>query len=236
MGGGWRRCLACGPDAILSHHAAAALWELRPSPQSRIDVTAPGKRQHEGIRCHVSRPLSPLDRTVIDAIPVASLERTMLDYAEVSLQRQLIGALEEAQRRNLLSSDRFEAMFDRHNGRRGIKRLKTALAQVDGDDAPWTQSHLERAFHELVVAHGLPLPQFNVLVDGELVDAVWPDQRLIVEVDGYGYHRSRRQFEADRRRDTRLQLAGWRVVRVTAERIVNEAAAVARDIRALLGA
>src|SRR5947209_17684165 len=41
--------LACGPEAVLSHHAAAALHDLRPIPQGAIDVTAPVRRSHDGI-------------------------------------------------------------------------------------------------------------------------------------------------------------------------------------------
>ena len=102
--------------------------------------------------------------------------------------------------------------------------------------APWTQSELEDRFLALIRDAGLPEPQCNVLVEGELVDAVWRDQKLIVEIDGYGYHRSREQFEADRRRDAKLQVAGYRVIRLTQRRIDTEPGAVAALIRALLAA
>jgi very-short-patch-repair endonuclease len=36
-----------------------------------------------------------------------------------------------------------------------------------------------------------------------------------VEVDGYAYHRHRKAFESDRRRDQELVAAGYRVIRVT---------------------
>jgi very-short-patch-repair endonuclease len=75
----------------------------------------------------------------------------------------------------------------------------------------------------------------NVIVEGELVDALWRDQKLVVEVDGYGYHRSREQFEADRRRDAKLQVAGYRVIRLTQHRIDTEPSAVAAQLRTLLG-
>ncbi len=81
--------LACAPDAVLSHHAAAALWDLRPNPQSLIDVTAPVKHTHKGIRCHVSRNLQHADTTTIDGVSVMRLERTYLDYAEQAYPRQL---------------------------------------------------------------------------------------------------------------------------------------------------
>jgi hypothetical protein len=65
--------LACGPQAVLSHHAAVALWELRPNPAAAIDVTVPVKRIHTGVRCHVVKALPAPDRTILDAIPVTTL-------------------------------------------------------------------------------------------------------------------------------------------------------------------
>ncbi len=225
--------LACGPEAILSHHAAAALWDLRPIPQGQIDVTAPGKRSHPGVRCHISSNLPAADRTEIDGIPVTGLERTYLDYAEQANRRQLTVALEVAQRRLILDHRKLIDLIDRSPGRRGRKPLRQTIAQLT-DDPPWTQSELEERFHGLIRAAHLPPPQTNVLINGVLVDFAWPAHRLIVEVDGYAYHRGRRQFEDDRRRDTELQKAGWRVIRVTHRRVVNDAESLISDIRAFL--
>ena len=55
---------------------------------------------------------------------------------------------------------------------------------------------------------------------------LWRDARLVVEVDGYAWHRGRRSFERDRRRDADLQVAGFRVLRVTWRRIRDEPEAV----------
>ncbi len=226
--------LACGPDAVLSHHAAAALWDLRPNPQAQIDVTAPGKRSHKGVRCHQTRSLAAQNRTVIDGIPVTSLERTLLDYAEMSLRRQLIAAVEAAQRREILDITKLNALAARSPGRHGVKPLLEVVAQLD-DEAPWTQSRGEATLREIIRAAGLPEPRFNVLVEGECVDAVWPDQKVIVEVDGYGYHRSRPRFANDRRRDRKLQLAGYRVFRYTYDDLDHHAPIVAAEIRDALG-
>jgi very-short-patch-repair endonuclease len=103
------------------------------------------------------------------------------------------------------------------------------------DDPPWLQSDRERDFLELVRDAGLPEPSCNVVLEGEPVDFFWPRHRLVVEVDGYGYHRSKRSFEDDRLRDTKLQLAGIRVVRITRDRLKYEPAAVLDDVRRLLG-
>ncbi len=225
--------LACGRDAALSHHAAAALWDLRPNPQGPIDVTAPVKRRHKGVRCHVSRNLPRADTTTIDGIPVTALYRTYLDYAGQAAPRQLTAALEAGQRRNILDLRKLSDLLDRSPGRSGRKRLRGAIADLT-DDPPWTQSELEERFLALIRAAHLPPPQTNVVINGVLVDFAWPEHRLIVEVDGYAYHRSRRQFEDDRRRDTKLQKAGWRVVRVTHRRLADDAESLIGDIRGFL--
>ena len=225
--------LACGPEAVLSHHSAAALWELRNAPGGKIDVTAPGRRRIAGIRCHTARTLDPRDRTTIDGIPVTSCNRTLLDLAELLSPQRLRSTLEAVQRRDLLDVKALRALLARSPGRRGVTRLRAALAQLH-DEAPFIQSELERRFLELIRAAGLPEPQCNVVVAGELVDFYWPAHRLVVEVDGYRFHKTRRSFEEDRRRDARLQIAEIRVVRVTHERITREADALLADLRRLL--
>lgn len=221
--------LACGRAAVLSHHAAAALHDLRPLPQGAIDVTAPTLRRREGIRSHVS-DVAPQHRTEIDRIPVTSLERTYLDYAEQATPRQLKAALQAGERCNILDIRKLRSLIDASNGRRGITALRAALADLT-DDPPWTQSPLEDTFLELVDAVGLPRPRANVLVEGELVDFVWPQQRLIVELDGFAFHRSHEAFENDRRRDTHLQKRGWRVLRFTYRRLRDDPGGVIADVR-----
>ena len=75
-------------------------------------------------------------------------------------------------------------------------------------------------------------PQTNVLIEGEEVDCVWPDRKLIVELDSFEYHRTRAKFEHDRRRDRKLTAAGWTVIRVT-WRDLDEPGALERELRAL---
>jgi hypothetical protein len=225
--------LACGPDAVLSHRSGAALHDLRPIPGGNIDVTARNRHVHPRIRCHRARSLPQQDRTTIDAIPVTSIERTLLDIAPAYSQQRLRSTLEAAQRRDLIDSRRFEALLARSRGHRGRSPLKRALAELH-DEAPWTQSRLERDFLELVRDAGLPEPLTNVFVDGELVDVYWPAHNLVVELDSYDYHRDRRSFEDDRRKDAKHLLAGRRSIRVTGTRLAHERQALLRDLSALL--
>jgi very-short-patch-repair endonuclease len=81
---------------------------------------------------------------------------------------------------------------------------------------------------------GLPEPRANVIVAGHLVDFHWPAAKLVVEVDGYAFHRDRASFEADRHRDLDLQLAGQRAIRLTQRRIHSERSRVQAELRALI--
>jgi very-short-patch-repair endonuclease len=227
--------LACGEGAVLSHADAATLHNLRQVGSGAIDVTATSRRTAAGIRCHRVRALDPHDVTIIDGIPVTTLERTLVDLAETMHPQRFADLLERAQQERTFDLLRIEALIARSPGRRGIKPLRTALAALT-DEPAWTQSWLERRLRELTRAHDLPMPRTNQYVCGELVDAVWPDQRLVVEVDGWKFHKTRRAFENDRRRDTKLVAAGWRVLRITARRLRDAPLEVAAELSRLLRA
>ena len=66
-------------------------------------------------------------------------------------------------------------------------------------------------------------------------DCVWAPQRLVAELDGHATHRTAGAYERDRARDRALSAAGWRVVRITWRQLSADAAALAADLRALLG-
>ncbi|HWE15253.1 MAG TPA: type IV toxin-antitoxin system AbiEi family antitoxin domain-containing protein [Solirubrobacteraceae bacterium] len=226
--------LACGEGAVVSHRDAAALHGLCRPGSGPIHVTAPGRCNVKGIRCHRARhPLDPRDVTVIDGIPVTTLERTLLDLAEAATRRQFAQAIEQAEREDKLDQHRIDALLARSPGRRGVKPLKEALAGL-ADEPAWMQSELERRFRSLTRAHRLPLPLTNQYVEGELVDAFWPQHELVVEVDSWQFHKTRRAFEDDRARDAKLVAAHYRVIRVTYERLRDDEKGVAGELRRAL--
>jgi very-short-patch-repair endonuclease len=225
--------LAGGEGAALSHAHAAALHDLRTTPSGLIDVTAPRRRHVAGVRSHRARTLDRKDVTVVDAIPVTTVARTLLDQAERLSPQRLRTLLEAALRRDLFDLAQITATIARNPGRHGIARLTEALTDL-ADEAPWTQSEKERRFLELVRAHGLPEPSVNAVVLGDPVDFLWPAAKLIVEVDGWEFHKTQAVFEADRAKDARRNVAGYRVLRYTARRIDRDAPAVAAEISSLL--
>ena len=85
--------------------------------------------------------------------------------------------------------------------------------------------------------HSVPLPAVNVAVEEFTVDALWPQERLVAELDGYELHgKTRAAFEGDRGRDATLLVAGYRVIRLTWRRLEREPERVAGELRALLHA
>jgi very-short-patch-repair endonuclease len=147
--------------------------------------------------------------------------------------RRLERAFEEAERLRLLDMNALLRLRERSDGKHGLISFDALLSE-HRRDLPNTRSELEHLFYKLCRSSGLPPPSLNVTVAGFEVDAVWPDHKVVVELDGYLFHRTRAAFERDRLRDAALQTAGYRVLRVTYRRLSYEPDAVVGAIRALL--
>lgn len=67
--------------------------------------------------------------------------------------------------------------------------------------------------------------------DSFLVDLLWPEGKIIVEVDGYFFHSNKIAFAADRDRDYRLLVSGYRVLRLTHDEVVRDVDLAVEKIR-----
>jgi hypothetical protein len=224
--------LACGPDAALSHASAAALWGLRPSAATRIDVTVPARRRVRGKPRNKIQRTRRFEATVHRGIPVTPPARTLADLAEVVPRSALVRAAEQAESLRLLDRRAVEALARSNAGRAGPARVLDLLDEHDMTRP--TRSDLEADFLSLCSAHDVPRPAVNADVEGFEVDFSWREQRLIVEADSRRHHDTRWAFERDRARDARLTALGYRVVRFTHRQVVREPEAVAEVLRALL--
>jgi hypothetical protein len=226
--------LAAGAGATLSHRSAAALWGVRDTTRRSVDVISPHHCRRKGI--HARLIVLPPDEVTTDhGIPVTTPARTLFDLAALLTRQQLEAAITEAEVRRLASPTSLADLVARYPGRRGIVTLRRILEDTGRIGRTLTRSELEIAFLALVDTHGLPRPITNrTSAHGEL-DATWPAARLVVELDGYATHGTRRAFEADRARDRALLTDGWRVVRITARQLTTEAETIARQLRILLG-
>jgi hypothetical protein len=231
--------IACGPNAVLSHRSAAALWKLRSDSRTRIDVTAPGRRGRSpaGIDAHRDGSLRPPDRTEERGIPCTSVARTLLDLAAVVSPRELRNAVTQAEVERVFDLASMRELIERSARRRGVARLRLAIAQHDPRDER-TRGRLERRFLEFCRQSSLPLPAVNVpLVIGGIpleADFLWRDACLIVEADDRYSHLTVTAFEKDRRRDQRLSAAGWQVIRCTWRQVWDDPEELARTLRILL--
>jgi very-short-patch-repair endonuclease len=207
---------AIGAGAALSHTHGTALWNLRPPPGGRINVTvrSKGRRQRKGIRVHATLDLPPEHVTVHDGIPVTTPERTLSDLAATIETPALARALEEAEKQKLLDVPSLLAVCA---GRPGAQRIRK-LVQTE---LPRTRSELEAAFVDLCDRYGLPRPVMNAQIHGYEVDAYWPEHRLVVELDSWTHHGTRAAFERDRKRDADLHAAGITTVRFTHEQVTR---------------
>jgi very-short-patch-repair endonuclease len=230
---------AAGKGAILSHQAAAELWGLRRrTGDGAIDVAVPsgsGKASRNGLVIHRLPALRPEERTFHRRIPVTTAARTILDLATFLPVRQLERAIDEAERLNLCNEEDLERIVAAHFGRAGAGALRTLLREHQAGSTA-TRNDLEERFLALCRKHRLPQPEVNVPLLDYIVDFLWPEARLVVEVDGRATHGTRRAFQADRDRDGRLAVAGYRVVRFTWWDVTRRPAVVADRVRRLLRA
>lgn len=225
--------LAVGARAVLSHRDAAALHGLRSGGGTRIDVSTPKERRStQRIRVHGRRALDARDVTQVDGIPVTTVERTLVDLAEVVPADALRKALGEAERQRVLDTKAIEEALKRRRGRRGTAtaKLRAALADLAAHGATLTRSHLEDRFLTVLEAHRLPRPTTNAHVAGYEFDAVWHAQRLAVELDGWETHRTRRAFQHDRIKGNAIQAAGYAFLRFTHADVVRRPDGVAADV------
>jgi very-short-patch-repair endonuclease/predicted transcriptional regulator of viral defense system len=225
--------LSSGPDAVLSHANAAALWGIRPEDGKRIEVSVPDRndRRRPGVVVHRPTRLPPRDRTVKDGIPVTTPIRTLVDLATRMQVSQLEAAINEANKRDLIDPETLRAAMDAMAGVRGASRLRSLL---DRRTFALTDSELERLFLPLARQAGLPAPLTQQRVNGFRVDFYWPELGLVVETDGLRYHRTPAQQARDRLRDHAHLAAGLTPVRFTHAQVRFERAYVGTTLRAVV--
>ncbi|MDQ6806141.1 MAG: DUF559 domain-containing protein [Actinomycetota bacterium] len=219
--------LAAGPGAVLSHATAAWWWGLIEERPRVIEVSVPpGRRAVSRMDLRIHRPRQ-LERTHHRRLPITPVIQTLLDFAASAPLYQVRHALAEAEYLELVELDRVREALGR--GRPGSARLRAALERHQPELA-MTRSRLERDFLALCEAAGLPTPEVNVRVCGYLVDAVWREQRVVVELDGLKGHRTPAQLEHDHERDLVLRQNGFEGRRYTWQQVRRKGREVIADV------
>jgi very-short-patch-repair endonuclease/predicted transcriptional regulator of viral defense system len=223
--------LACGPQAVLSHESAAALWEIRAREGRVVEVSIPAhaSRTRPGVRVH-RREFPAAHVTAAHGIAVTSPAVTLVDLAWRLPARQVEAAVNEADKRDLIAPDALRAVLDEMGPARGVRALRLLL---DRRTFALTDSELERRFLVLARRAGLPTPETGARLNGFKVDFLWPQLGLVVETDGLRYHRTPAQQARDRERDQAHTAVGLTTLRFTHAQVAYEDSRVEATLRAV---
>ena len=210
--------LACGDGAVLSHVSAASLWGFVPRWAVPPEVIARGPRERPGILTHRCPSLKRRDITRQLGVPVTSPPRTILDIAPRLTVKQRTRLVNDARRDGFLHPDSFTDILARNPYHPGARLLRPVRSRPPTNP---TRSPFEDDFLAFIQKYRLPTPQINVTVGGREVDAYFPGHHLIVELDGWDYHKDRDAFEDDRERDAENLRHRLNTLRITKQRMTQ---------------
>lgn len=203
---------ACGDGSGLSGLAGSHLLQLVRDPPAVIEVTAPTDRNVPGLLVRRARN-TRLRLTKVRGIPVVTPAWALIDIAGRLDDEALGWACHEATKRyrHQVRPELVGALIAERGSVKGGRRLMRILA---GDD-PLLLSRLEKEFVRLLRLDGLLLPETNQRQTEGYVDCRWPGLGLVVELDSFRFHNSRRAWERDRERDRAARRRGEELIRYT---------------------
>jgi very-short-patch-repair endonuclease len=217
--------LACGPGAALCCSAAMTNWGFWNRWELPFEVFVPSDRRPSGIRTRRFKAVHRRDIRRQHGILTTTPARTLFDLAPRLTPQQLTRAVNNALHTSFLTANQLHEFLTRHPC--------PALARFADTSHGLTRSELEDAFGDFCRRYFLPEPSFNVLINGYLADAYFPQQRVIVELDSWQFHSTRIDFEKDRDRDADQLASDIPTVRITYERLTAAEAARLQRILAL---
>jgi hypothetical protein len=219
----WIAATLTSPDSVLSHASAAACWGIQSFDGGFEVVTRPGSGGRRRFGALLVLRSTTLDGDVVThgGIRITSGARTLIDLAPNICERDLRRAFREAMRLGATDHDRLRASLKRHHGRRGTRTLMHLATHYRAVPYRRTRSDAEGRALELLHDAGGPPPTPNLKVAGEEADLVWPEARLIVEIDGPQFHRFP---EEDARKQALWERAGYEVRRMPSDVVYDEPA------------
>jgi predicted transcriptional regulator of viral defense system len=222
--------LACGPGAALSHGSAMTLWGYWRQWDKPFEVTVVGDRRTKGIRVHRSTTLRRQDVTTQLGVRVTSPARTLIDMSPRLKDKAFKRLVKNALNSPWLSEDQLAETLARHPTAPATRRI----AKLIGRDGTPERAGWEDEFPAFCAKYGLPAPIMGQPFHGYILDALFPAERVIVELDGWDFHKSKISFEDDRERDAEMLAHDHVTVRMTWERIHGRPRREARRLRTIL--
>ena len=220
-----------GVLACVSAAAELGLW-VRGAPRLHVAVPHHSARLRTETSSTERLSASRNASTVIHWTPVHSdadrLTRSpiacLMDMALCMSPERTVAAADSAIRKGLVTIRSWNL---------SIATLPTRLMLLLSEATGQVESISESVFRFRLRRIGLN-PRCQVMIVGVgRVDFMF-GTRLIVEVDGWAYHSDPEQFEKDRRRDARLSIRGYRVLRFSYKQIFEHWPEVRSSVLAAL--
>lgn len=214
--------LACRERAFLSHYTAAAIWGLLPRLPAEVEVTVVGRYRasSDGIRVHRIKAIDRSELKRHERLWVSSPARAVLEIAATALGKELAGAIDEGLAGRRFTPRELEDVLARNRPCRGAARL----AEILGDPTATavSRSKREKRLLRLIRDAGLPMPETNVPFGRFELDFFWRQEGLVVEVDGYNFHRGPGAFGKDRAKELAVRNAGLEMLRFTGDHVLKQ--------------
>jgi very-short-patch-repair endonuclease len=219
--------LACGEGAMLSHRSAAALWGFGEETPGVIDISIArhSTLRRPGIRIHDRAGIRTRDIATRLNIPLTESVRTFLDLATVAGSKTVERAINEADKLDVIDADTLRRTLDDYSGQPGVCLLRRIL---DEHTFRLSDDELERLFRPIAAAAGLAVPLTKQMVNEFEVDFFWPDLGLVVETDGWRYHRTPSAQTRDALRFQAHTAAGLTPLRFSHHQVKHEPTHVRR--------
>jgi very-short-patch-repair endonuclease/predicted transcriptional regulator of viral defense system len=229
--------LWAGPESVISHRSAAALHKLSGYRAGPVEISC-AKRlwRVENVTVHTFKDDDRPPFQWIEDLPTTRVNRTLWDLAAVEPMARLAQAFDDAYRRDLFALPQManDLLMRARRGRNGTVKIRTLVASRDAAYA-LTESELEGRMLGLLKPLGIDdLEVQHQISDGAnqiaRVDFASPSRMIVIEVDGWRYHRLRQDLQRDNERERRLTLAGWHVIRFVWDDVVRRPAVVVADV------
>lgn len=221
--------IAMGEHCFLSHHTAAAIWGLRRALPVEVEVSVVGRScaSRKGIRVHRIRTIDRREVQPHEGLWVSTPARAILEIAATLPLSEVARAIDAGLASKVLTPGGVAAVLARHRGRRGAGRLAAVLA---GGGTAITRSEAERRFRKLIRDAGLPQPEVNQPFGRWELDFIWRQEGLVVEIDGYQFHRGPASFNSNHEKDLAVRQAGLDLLRFTRDHVFKRSAMVVATV------
>jgi hypothetical protein len=242
----WAAWLAVGRSGAVSHATAAALERLAGYPLGGpIELIAAAHSHHrvDGAFVHQFADLRPhhviAGLPACPGLPVTTPSRTVVDLAARASPSRLRAILTEGAAAGQLDLAGVGATLAdvARRGKPGVRRLGRVLDELGGGPVP--ASAAESAFLAVLAAHGILPPEPQVPLPGRgavagVVDGVYAEAKVIVEVDSRRWHGRFVDMANDRLRDAEAAMAGYLTLRIMYEHIVADPGWVAATVQSVV--